>query len=176
MHFKDLVLDAVQPPATSTNAASLLHESQHVASLIQMGFPTMTLASVTGPTLCACHAALKTTGFLCPRCKAQICAIPSDCPICGLTVVSSLHLARSYRHLFPIRTYKEINSDQVRQQETNGNGGAAGGRSSSKLATKCRGCQCVLEADRFECPKCRHQFCADCETFVHDALAVCPGC
>lgn len=156
LHFRDLMLDAVQPPATSTAAASLLLEANNKASLIQMGFPTMTLTSTAGPTFCACHAALKSSGFLCPRCKAQLCAIPSDCPICGLTVVSSLHLARSYRHLFPIKNYAEIAVDE------------GGGR--------CRGCQIKLDKTRFQCPKCRNSFCADCETFVHDVLAVCPGC
>lgn len=164
LHFRDLILDAVQPPATTTAAASLLNEANHQASLIQMGFPTMTLTSTTGPTFCACHATLKSSGFLCPRCKSQLCAIPSDCPICGLTVVSSLHLARSYRHLFPLKTYKEV-SPAAESPSASSSGGA-----------RCRGCQEVLQRDRFQCPKCRHVFCSDCEAFVHDGLAVCPGC
>lgn len=169
LHFRDLLLDAVQPPATSTHPASLLQEAQSAGSLIQMGFPTMAVASGSGSTFCACHAALKTSGFLCPRCKAQICAIPSDCPLCGLTVVSSLHLARSYRHLFPLKSYKEI-----RLPSTTATSNTEGGMKS----IRCRGCQSVIPAgeERFQCPKCTHSFCADCETFVHEALAVCPGC
>lgn len=28
----------------------------------------------------------------------------------------------------------------------------------------------------FQCPRCRHLFCIDCDIFVHDALHNCPGC
>jgi hypothetical protein len=29
---------------------------------------------------------------------------------------------------------------------------------------------------RYACPKCSQHFCLDCDTFIHDVLAVCPGC
>ena len=34
--------------------------------------------------------------------------LPCSCHICGLTLVSSPHLARSYHHLFPVRAFSEI--------------------------------------------------------------------
>lgn len=68
---------------------------------MMMGFPTR-LPETGPPTLCACHALLKPEGFLCPRCGAKLCDVPTDCDVCGLLVVSSPHLARSYHHLFPV--------------------------------------------------------------------------
>lgn len=67
-----------------------------------MGFPTLVHAAYPG--LCSCHSKLKSVGFTCPRCKSRICDVPTECKVCGLTVVSSPHLARSYRHLFPVRS------------------------------------------------------------------------
>ena len=34
--------------------------------------------------------------------------LPCSCHICGLTLVSSPHLARSYHHLFPVRAFPEV--------------------------------------------------------------------
>ena len=34
--------------------------------------------------------------------------LPCSCHICGLTLVSSPHLARSYHHLFPVRAFSEV--------------------------------------------------------------------
>lgn len=105
-------------------------DDEGVAELMQMGFP-LRLPSHTAPSLCACHARLyplssnagsatassaassnraNTTGngFLCPRCGSKICDVPTDCPICGLTVVMSTHLARSYRHLFPVKPWNVV--------------------------------------------------------------------
>lgn len=124
-HFKDLLFECVPPPAVAADAAAeaiaaggvnasgaaakrarmtATANNNQGADLILMGFPTM-LATQSFPTFCSCHAKLKSAGFICPRCKSQICEVPSDCGICGLTVVSSPHLARSYRHLFPVKNF-----------------------------------------------------------------------
>lgn len=68
---------------------------------MQMGFPA--LLTTTYPGVCACHGKLKTSGYGCPRCKARLCDVPTECRVCGLTVVNAPQLARSYRHLFPVR-------------------------------------------------------------------------
>ena len=34
--------------------------------------------------------------------------LPTACHVCGLTLVSSPHLARSYHHLFPVRPFQEV--------------------------------------------------------------------
>ena len=40
--------------------------------------------------------------------RARMCGLPSDCRVCGTTLVSSPHLARSYHHLFPVPPFKEV--------------------------------------------------------------------
>jgi transcription initiation factor TFIIH subunit 2 len=108
-HFKDLLFECVPPPAVTSAQALQARKARSQgmgASLILMGFPSMTTRPLS--TLCSCHGRLKSHGFTCPRCKSQICEIPTDCGICGLTVVSSPHLARSYRHLFPVKNFAEV--------------------------------------------------------------------
>ncbi len=56
------------------------------------------------------HLELRYGGFNCPKCLSKLCELPSECRICGLTLVSSPHLARSYHHLFPVNDFIEINS------------------------------------------------------------------
>lgn len=56
----------------------------------------------------ASHNKPTRSGFLCPQCNSKICELPTECVICGLTLVSSPHLARSYHHLFPVSLFKEV--------------------------------------------------------------------
>lgn len=42
------------------------------------------------------------------RCKARVVDLPCSCHICGLTLISSPHLARSYHHLFPVKAFTEV--------------------------------------------------------------------
>ncbi len=39
--------------------------------------------------------------------------LPSECHVCGLTLISSPHLARSYHHLFPVPTYRDATAQQL---------------------------------------------------------------
>ncbi|KAG9075497.1 hypothetical protein FS749_012818 [Ceratobasidium sp. UAMH 11750] len=113
-HFKDLLFEHIPPPAhrgapkatdpgvPEVQAKSALNPT---ADLMMMGFPTR-LPPTSAPTLCVCHPSrLRAEGFICPRCSAKLCEVPTDCDVCGLMVVSSPHLARSYHHLFPVRPY-----------------------------------------------------------------------
>lgn len=108
-HFKDLLFELIPPPAqralpSGPNARSA---GTAPADLMLMGFPTR-LPDTSPPSLCVCHSQLKSEGFLCPRCGAKVCDVPTDCDICGLMIVSSPHLARSYHHLFPVKTYQAV--------------------------------------------------------------------
>ena len=102
-HFKDLLFELIPPPAA--RGGKLGAQSQ--ADLMMMGFPTR-LPVTSPPSLCVCHGELKSEGFLCPRCTAKVCDVPTDCDICGLMIVSSPHLARSYHHLFPVKPYQAV--------------------------------------------------------------------
>lgn len=120
-HLKELVLEHAPPPPAIAEFA--------VANLIKMGFPQRTAEGVI--SICSCHKEAKVGGgYTCPRCKARICELPTECCICGLTLVSSPHLARSYHHLFPIRPFDDISPSVLKDLH--------------KLPKNCYGCQLSL--------------------------------
>lgn len=102
-HFKELLLEHAPPPPAIADSA--------MPNLIKMGFPQR--AAESSIAICSCHKEAKVGGgYTCPRCKARVCELPTECRICGLTLISSPHLARSYHHLFPIIPFDEV-SDKV---------------------------------------------------------------
>ncbi|XP_065195788.1 general transcription factor IIH subunit 2-like [Sycon ciliatum] len=149
-HFRDLLFRHVPPPPA---------ESGMEASLIRMGFPQHHAGSI--PSLCACHVEtpnLTYQGYFCPQCKTKYCDLPVDCKACQLTLVSAPHLARSYHHLFPLPSFKEL---QVKDTP----------------AVVCCGCQLQLQNTlAYMCPNCQNHLCSDCDVYVHDSLHSCPGC
>lgn len=101
-HYRDLLMHATTPPATPATDA----EAASNSSLLMMGFPSR--ITDPAPTLCACHSKPTRGGYLCSRCSSKVCALPTTCPVCGLTLILSTHLARSYHHLFPLRNWREV--------------------------------------------------------------------
>jgi len=181
-HFKDLLFELIPPPAQrAVSRAAGTGATNQTADLMMMGFPTR-LPNTSPPSLCVCHSELKSEGYLCPRCLAKVCDVPTDCDICGLMIVSSPHLARSYHHLFPVKPYKAVSSlvdtpipdptchgCAVQFKEapvSNGSGGGSAAASAEGMSS----------LGRYRCPDCRNDFCADCDVFVHDVVHCCPGC
>lgn len=120
-HLRELVLEHAPPPPAIAEFA--------VANLIKMGFPQRAAEGVI--SICSCHKEAKIGGgYTCPRCKARICELPTECSICGLTLVSSPHLARSYHHLFPIRPFNDVSPSVLKDLH--------------KLPKNCFGCQLSL--------------------------------
>ncbi|GAB2272010.1 General transcription factor IIH subunit 2 [Dionaea muscipula] len=117
-HLKELLLDHAPPPPAIAEYA--------IANLIKMGFPQRSAEGVMA--ICSCHKEAKVGGYSCPRCKARVCELPTECRICGLTLVSSPHLARSYHHLFPITPFNEVSASSL-------------SKSSQRSPQKCFGCQ-----------------------------------
>ena len=110
-HFKDLLFESILPPA-SVKAQKPGGGASNGADLMVMGFPTL-LTHSQFASLCSCHSKLyKSRGYICPRCDSKLCEVPTECGICRLTIVSSPHLARSYRHLFPIGNWLEVNGGE----------------------------------------------------------------
>ncbi|KAF2357639.1 TFIIH subunit Ssl1/p44 [Trinorchestia longiramus] len=156
VHLRELVRDQLEPPLA---AASMDH------TLIKVGFPHQVTANAK-PALCMCHLddvpSLSTRGYYCPQCNAKYCDLPAECRVCGLMLVTAPHLARSYRHLFPLKPF--IEEDCVE------------GSSPS-----CYGCFKLFEKEGidkhiYRCNSCNHQFCVDCDLFLHDTVHTCPGC
>ncbi|KAK9690235.1 hypothetical protein RND81_09G114500 [Saponaria officinalis] len=159
-HLKELLLEHAPPPPAIAEYA--------IANLIKMGFPQRAAEGVV--SICVCHKEAKVgAGYTCPRCKARVCELPTECRICGLTLVSSPHLARSYHHLFPITPFDEVsfsNKDLGRQ----------------RLPENCFGCMQTLKNPGnkssfcVSCSKCKKFFCLDCDIYIHESLHNCPGC
>lgn len=172
-HFKDALFTHLHPPPSTTKTES---------SLIKMGFPGEHISVVIfglililliilflpvhlsdqfnsnlgKPSMCVCHPDdnnFSLEGYFCPQCSSKYCALPIECQICGLTLVSSTHLSRSYHHLFPIDQFTEEELDKE---------------------VECFGClkECKRAA---RCEKCNNLFCVDCDLLIHSVLHHCPG-
>lgn len=159
-HFKELLLEHAPPPPAIAEFA--------IANLIKMGFPQR--AAESSIAICSCHKEAKVGGgYTCPRCKARVCELPTECRICGLTLISSPHLARSYHHLFPIVPFDEVSPSVLNDPH-------------NRLPKSCFGCQQSLSNPgnkpslRVTCPKCKQHFCLDCDIYIHESLHNCPGC
>ncbi|XP_035829288.1 general transcription factor IIH subunit 2 [Aplysia californica] len=161
-HFKDLLGQQVTPPPAS---------SQTESSLIKMGFPHHALVGDKDkeekPSMCMCHLdsgtaqGFSTSGYFCPQCKSKYCELPIECRACGLTLVSAPHLARSYHHLFPPDSFRELLTSDI----------IADG------PVCCYACQVeILDPHVYTCDKCERHFCLDCDLFTHEVLHSCPGC
>ncbi|XP_048333596.2 general transcription factor IIH subunit 2 [Ziziphus jujuba] len=159
-HLKELILEHAPPPPAIAEFA--------IANLIKMGFPQR--AAEGSVAICSCHKEAKVGGgYTCPRCKARVCELPTECRICGLTLISSPHLARSYHHLFPIVPFDEVSLSLLNDPHV-------------KLPKACFGCQqSLLNAGnkpnlRVACSNCKQHFCLDCDIYIHESLHNCPGC
>ncbi|KAF8633283.1 hypothetical protein AX17_004458 [Amanita inopinata Kibby_2008] len=172
-HFKDLLFELVPPPAQrALSRASGAGATNPAADLMMMGFPTR-LPDASPPSLCVCHSEMKSEGFLCPRCQAKICDIPTDCDICGLMIVSSPHLARSYHHLFPVKPYEAVATLEDSASQPLGCHACSRPFPMSVLTNVSEGMSGI---GRYKCPECRNEFCSDCDVFIHDVVHCCPGC
>lgn len=174
VHYRELFLATTTPPVTRS-------ADQSVASLLMMGFPSRTLAPAGSTSYCACHSRPSREGYACTRCAARVCRLPTECPACGLTLILSTHLARSYHHLFPLRNWVEVPWSAAGGSsacfacmcpfpEAKG-GEARGGEPAAK--TKAKG---VSESGRYACEICGNHFCIDCDVFAHEVVHNCPGC
>lgn len=148
-HFKDLIFHHLNPlPSTETES-----------TLMKMGFPQYINEGENKPSMCVCHLESEPnfgiSGYFCPQCNSKYCDLPYECKVCGLTLVSASHLARSYHHLFPVSSFGEIVITDK---------------------TKCFGCIRDLIGKSTFCNNCHNKFCIDCDAFIHDVSHVCPGC
>ncbi|KAI0819341.1 TFIIH basal transcription factor complex subunit SSL1 [Trametes gibbosa] len=175
-HFKDLLFELIPPPAqravTRTGGGG---GANPAADLMIMGFP-MRLPDTSPPSLCVCHSQMKSEGFLCPRCLAKVCDVPTDCDICGLMIVSSPHLARSYHHLFPVKPYQAVMTLADTPNPRNQCYGCAVAFREIPSAMVGASGEGMSPLGRYRCPECAHDFCTDCDVFVHDVVHCCPGC
>lgn len=166
-HFRELMMAVTTPPAS-------FEEAQSASSLLMMGFPSRKVEPYAA--LCACHARPCREGYLCSRCSTRVCSLPSECPACGLTLILSTHLARSYHHLFPLQNWTEVSWSEAYR------------------STECFACQRPFpqksavdsrpdrpgnetgNSSRYQCMVCHHHFCIECDLFAHEVVHNCPAC
>ncbi|NWS45018.1 TF2H2 factor, partial [Probosciger aterrimus] len=159
-HYKELLMHHVSPPPASSSSE---------CSLIRMGFPQHSIASLSDqdakPSFSMVQLennsepGLSLGGYFCPQCRAKYCELPVECKICGLTLVSAPHLARSYHHLFPLDAFQEVPLGEYQGERC------------------CQGCQGEMKDQNvYVCKVCQNVFCVDCDLFIHDCLHCCPGC
>eukprot|EP00753_Platysulcus_tardus_P017843 PLAT6580.1.p1 GENE.PLAT6580.1~~PLAT6580.1.p1 ORF type:complete len:425 (-),score=112.10 PLAT6580.1:164-1342(-) len=169
-HFTELLLRHVVPPPTPAGSAP------PPVQFVRMGFPTHAVQRT--PSLCSCHERMTKAGYRCPRCLAKYCDLPAECR-CGLTLVSSPHLARSYHHLFPVAAFLRDGEDGQRDAAA-GKHASAAMEDADDEDNRCCGCAAPLSSSaadpRLRCPSCGSCFCATCDELIHEALFVCPGC
>jgi transcription initiation factor TFIIH subunit 2 len=164
-HYRELFMAVTTPPVTSQATKS-------ANSLLMMGFPSRTVED--HPSLCACHTRPSRDGYLCSRCSAKVCSLPSECPVCGLTLILSTHLARSYHHLFPLVNWLEVPWSQSHRSTACF---ACLKSFPSAPPTEQRGSTSIsATSSRYQCPVCRRHFCIDCDLFAHEVVHNCPGC
>jgi len=146
-HLDDLIMAHAPPPPLAEDATK--------SSLVQMGFPQKKHV--------AKDALIVGTGgeYVCPRCSGRIDELPSQCPVCRLTLVSSPHLARSYHHLFPVPAFAEYAHDE----KTDG-------------AAECKACLAPITGTDLasKCEQCSNVFCFACDCYIHEKLHNCPFC
>ena len=160
-HFKELFDEAVIPlPVNRINKGF---------TLVKMGFPTRVYEDM--PTFCSCHSRLVYGGYFCPNCHNKVCSLPTVCPCCDLMLILSTHLARSYHHLMPLKTFSEVPVEDDNFPTDN-----------------CFSCQKtfpmlrnnktgkLLTSSRYRCSDCSQDYCIDCDVFIHEILHNCPGC
>ena len=165
-HLRQLLEEYAPPPP------SLAKETP--SSLVQMGFPNfMVTRGDEGAGLCFVgqeSELSKGKAFTCPRCKSRVKDLPQACHVCGLSLVSSVHLARSYHHLFPVPLFTEVAAADEKEKAANE------GRRDRQHACYACGKE-IKEANiTLKCPKCLKPYCITCDIFIHEQLHNCPGC
>ncbi|KAJ9479894.1 General transcription and DNA repair factor IIH subunit SSL1 [Pseudozyma hubeiensis] len=200
-HFHDSLFELVPPPAVEGRARRVKGRNgagatngvqngededdeavQAGVDLLQMAFP-LRLPAHAAPTLCACHSRSRGSGYLCPRCGVKVCDVPTDCPVCGITIVMSTHLARSYHHLFPVPNWKAVPWTAVTLDSAPACFSCnlpfptlQEGSERSAAANKALEDAGLSPSSRYRCARCGKDFCLECDAFVHEQLHVCPGC
>jgi len=187
-HLKELTLAQSLPPPRLMKENM---ERNRTCDFIHMGFPKRESSDV--PSLI--HSAKSDrqfgrTSYQCPRCTAKQSELPTDCAVCGLKLVLAPHLARSFHHLFPVPLFTELSLD-VGTKTTEKSEDTKIFITSNEDSKTCYGCLRDLSNNlnslqekkksknismRFQCPKCRNIFCAECDAYLHESLHNCPGC
>ena len=160
-HLDELVMDACAPPAVQA--------ARTLPNLVRMAFPNKDAEGDEHAAFVGEACTIGGGAYTCPVCQAKNLTIPCDCHVCGITLISSPHLARSYHHLFPVGGFRE-----KRLEAPDASAVCAFCQLPLRAAPGSRALQAGQVA--YECTRCGSVCCADCDEFVHEHLHNCPGC
>lgn len=113
--------------------------------LVKLGFPKLTEHS----GLCNCHIRFENSLYECPSCRAFVCILPCQCPVCELQLASPLNISKSQYFTYPLKPFEK----------------AFGGN-----CIKCK------KTAVSRCTGCKNVFCNDCDVFLHNELCFCVYC
>lgn len=193
-HYLEL-LQRFVPPRVITHRPQAQAADTDAADLFVMGFPRR-LPFNAPAAFCACHGRIVSArkasdtldaesaprGYTCLRCASKVCQVPTDCPVCGITIIMSTHLARSYHHLFPVKNYLPMGWGAVTATAEPGcfacNVPFPPKPDSDKDAPSEAPTEeaALAPSSRYRCPRCQHDFCLECDAFIQEQLHQCPGC
>jgi transcription initiation factor TFIIH subunit 2 len=143
-HYKILLSGHKEPPALKKTQTS------NLAHAMNVGFPQKVDASKWD--IDPAHSAIFNGGYECPKCGTTCPGtLPLTCYVCGLNLLSSPHIARSYHHLIKVPSF--VIMDKNEEEEV----GA------------CYCCNRALHASRdlrYRCVKCKRMFAAACVDFM----------
>lgn len=166
--FLDFTREHLSPPLITLSPAG--QGRRQASYLVSMGFPSERIFQEQEHVLCTCHGDLHVRGYQCPKCHSLVCQLPVDCPVCRLTLISALHLAKSYHHLFPPPSFKDYHAPLS--------------ASENALRAECTGCRQTIMAPNVTkegfaagvCSRCENLYCHICNHFIHTVLYNCPSC
>ncbi|CAD5223449.1 unnamed protein product [Bursaphelenchus okinawaensis] len=143
-HYKKILDDYIKPVVLPKESES---------NLIRVCFPVRDV--VFEPPVCVCHRddfSDLEQAYICAQCGAHFCSTPVECGVCGVLLITSPQLARTFQHLLQLDDFKQDSE-----------------------AGSCYACHGMAEK-RFSCPKCDEKFCEDCNELIHRSLQICPSC
>lgn len=122
-----------------------LESFESTNTLVRLGFPR--LHQING--VCACHLRFERGLYECPVCKAQVCSLPVQCPICETQLVTPLSISKSHYFFCPLKLFDPYEDAACRR--------------------------CSLPS-KFRCTKCKSPYCTECDHFLHSELNFCVFC
>ncbi|SPJ11872.1 TFIIH basal transcription factor subunit, putative [Plasmodium sp. DRC-Itaito] len=139
----------------NNNAETPLWMQGMEPQLIHICFPTK--KKISTQIMCSCHGKLNTDTYVCNFCNSYTCKIPSKCKVCGIHLISMHDLSHITNNLQGSPLFIEIKNEQGNYKV-------------------CSSCNQQLYNKIYQCTKCQHIFCLECDIFIHEELNQCPFC
>jgi transcription initiation factor TFIIH subunit 2 len=102
-HLIELLQQHIPPPPEIKQKFST-----YKPEFMYVGFPSRNVHVQPVIGIDGTQTKFLTSSYHCPRCYCRVGELPTQCSICRLSLISSLHIAKSYHHLFPVPLFFEV--------------------------------------------------------------------